>query len=128
MVDFMTRYEASQRPAAPPVCPKCGSHRTEIIGKADDPTERTVRCNACGAISVVYTNLSRNEALLQNEDFRAPGNLVEGLGRVATLELRQSTGSQEMAGVDLHSVLDELRIVIESIFRESGINHSLGAP
>jgi two-component system, LuxR family, sensor kinase FixL len=77
--------------------------------------------NVCGAISVVYTNLSRNELLAQNEDFRALGNLVEGLGRIATLELRQSARSQELNGVDLHSVLDELRIVIEPPFRESGI-------
>ncbi len=77
--------------------------------------------NVCGAISVVYANLSRNEVLAQNEDFRALGDLVEGLGRIATLELRQSTGTQELNGVDLHSVFDELRIVIEPTFRESGI-------
>jgi len=77
--------------------------------------------NVCGAISVVYENLSRKNLLAQNEDFRALGNLVEGLGRIATLELRQSTGSQELNGVDLYSVLDELRIVIEPPFRESGI-------
>lgn len=77
--------------------------------------------NVCGAIAVVYANLSRNEALAQNEDFRALGDLAEGLGRIATLELRQSAGTPELNGVDLHSVLDELRIVIEPAFRESGI-------
>jgi PAS domain S-box-containing protein len=77
--------------------------------------------NVCGAISVVYANLSRKEILAQNEDFRALGDLVEGLGRIATLELRQSTGTQEFNAVDLHSVLDELRIVIEPKLRESGI-------
>jgi two-component system, LuxR family, sensor kinase FixL len=78
--------------------------------------------NVCGAVSVVYANLSRNGALAQNEDFQALGNLVEGLGRIATLELRQSTGNQELNGVNLHSVLEDLRIVIESICRESGIS------
>jgi signal transduction histidine kinase len=77
--------------------------------------------NVCGAISVVYANLSRNGVLAQNEDFRALGDLVEGLGRIAALELRQSTAGQELNGVDLHSVLDELRIVIDSTLRESGI-------
>jgi two-component system, LuxR family, sensor kinase FixL len=77
--------------------------------------------NACGAISVVYANLSRSRDLAQNEDFRALGDLVEGLARVATLELRQTTGAPEINGVDLQSVLDELRIVIEPTFRESGI-------
>jgi uncharacterized Zn finger protein len=56
MVQFMTSLEFSRRPTAPPVCPKCGSHRTQVIGKSDDPTERTVRCNSCGAISTVPVN------------------------------------------------------------------------
>ena len=77
--------------------------------------------NICSAISVVYANLSRNEALTQNEDFRALGNLVEGLGKVATLELRQSADSQQLAGVDLYSVLDELRIVAGPALKESGV-------
>jgi len=78
--------------------------------------------NVCGAVSVVYENLSRNEALARNEDFRALGSLVEGLGRIATLELRHSTGSQELSGVDLRSVLEDLRIVIEPMFQESDIS------
>jgi transcription elongation factor Elf1 len=53
MVHFTANFEAHNRPPTPPVCPKCGSHRTEVIGKADDTTIRTVRCNACGAISSV---------------------------------------------------------------------------
>jgi len=53
MVHFDPEFEAVSRPPTPPVCPKCGNHRTEIIGKLDDPTKRTVRCNACGAISTV---------------------------------------------------------------------------
>jgi two-component system, LuxR family, sensor kinase FixL len=77
--------------------------------------------NLCGAISVVYENLSRNGELVESEDFRALGNLVEGLGKIATLELRQSTGSEEMASVDLGSVLDELRIVTVPSLRESGV-------
>jgi PAS domain S-box-containing protein len=77
--------------------------------------------NICGAISVVCANLSRDKELAQNEDFRALGDLVEGLCRIANLELRQTTGPQEVNGVDLRSVLDELRIIIEPTFRESRI-------
>jgi len=77
--------------------------------------------NVCGAISVVYENLSRDPDLVQSEDFRALGNLVEGLGKIATLELRQSAGSEDLAPVDLGSVLDELRIVTEPSLRESGV-------
>ena len=52
MVQFTTTLEAIKRPEAPPVCPKCGSHRTEVIGQSEgEPEKRTVRCNTCGAIS-----------------------------------------------------------------------------
>jgi PAS domain S-box-containing protein len=77
--------------------------------------------NICGAISVVYQNLSRRHELTQSEDFRALGDLIEGLGKIATLELRQSAGSGEMAPADLGAVLDELRIVTEPSLRESGV-------
>ena len=77
--------------------------------------------NVCGAISVVYENLSRRGVLVESEDFRALGNLVEGLGKIATLELRQSAGSEEPASVDLGSILDELRIVTAPSLREAGV-------
>ena len=77
--------------------------------------------NLCGAISVVHANLSRDLGLAQSEDFQALGNLVKGLEKVATLELRQSAGSQQVTSVDLYSVLDELRIVTEAPLRESDI-------
>jgi hypothetical protein len=37
----------------PPVCPKCGSHRTEVVGMIDAPPALVVRCNVCGARSIV---------------------------------------------------------------------------
>lgn len=77
--------------------------------------------NLCSAISVVYANLSRNHEVAQDEDFEALGNLVEALGRVAALELRQSIGTQDLTRVDLYSLLDELRIVIDPPLRESGV-------
>jgi PAS domain S-box-containing protein len=84
--------------------------------------------NVCGAISVVYENLSRHHELIENEDFRALGNLVEGLGKIATLELRQSAGSEEIASVDLASVLDELRIVTATSLREMGVHFRWHVP
>lgn len=77
--------------------------------------------NLCSAISVVHANLSRDPGLGQNEDFQALSSLVEGLEKVATLELRQSAGSQQMTSVDLYSLVDELRIVTEAPLRESDI-------
>ncbi len=76
--------------------------------------------NVCGAIAVVHSKLARNERLAVNEDFRALGTLVEGLEKMAGLELRQ--GAQAVAeSIDIQSVLEELRIVIEPSFHESGM-------
>jgi uncharacterized Zn finger protein len=45
--------ELTPRPQGPYVCPKCGSHRTQVIGMTDDPNRVKVRCGACGVISTV---------------------------------------------------------------------------
>jgi hypothetical protein len=31
----------------PPTCPKCGSHRTEIVGRSDNGATLVLRCNTC---------------------------------------------------------------------------------
>ena len=77
--------------------------------------------NMCGAIGAVHAKLARNDKLSRSEDFRALGSLVEGLGRMAGLELQQ-TKQLETEHIDLHSVLEDLRIVIEPSFREAGIS------
>jgi two-component system sensor kinase FixL len=76
--------------------------------------------NMCGAIAVIYSKLTRDERLTANEDFSALGNLVQGLEKMAGLELRQTTRLVEES-VNVNSVLEELRIVIEGSFQESGI-------
>ena len=51
LYDNMVHYDPDSLKAAqtpPPVCPRCGSHRTEIVGLSDDGRTMTVRCNACG--------------------------------------------------------------------------------
>ena len=76
--------------------------------------------NLCGAIAAVHTQLARKEELAGNEDFRTLGSLLEGLLRIAGLELRESKPEAEY--VDLGPILEELRIVIESEFRETDIH------
>jgi uncharacterized Zn finger protein len=47
----MVHYDPNARNAAqgvPPLCPKCGSHRTEVVGRSEDLKTVTLRCNACG--------------------------------------------------------------------------------
>jgi len=74
--------------------------------------------NVSGAIAVVHSKLARDERLAHNEDFQALGTLVQGLEKMAGLELRQTTQSVAES-IDLRSVLEELRIVIEPSFHES---------
>jgi PAS domain S-box-containing protein len=72
--------------------------------------------NLCAAIAVVHTNLRRVPGIERNEDFGALGNLVDGLGRLVSSELR--TSARAPAPVSLSEVLEELRIIIEPSFAE----------
>ena len=76
--------------------------------------------NLCGAVLLVHKNLSRVQELQNNEDFHALGTLVESLHRVAALELRTTPG-QTATAVELKTVLDEFRVLIENAYRESEI-------
>jgi two-component system, LuxR family, sensor kinase FixL len=75
--------------------------------------------NVCGAIALVHESLARSGVLRENKDFEALGTLVLALERIAAMDLRQS--ASHAAGVEVHSLLDELRIVIESSLRDSGV-------
>jgi two-component system, LuxR family, sensor kinase FixL len=77
--------------------------------------------NLSGAVLVVHKNLSRIKDLQDNEDFRALSGLVQSLERISALELG-STPMQNGEVVELTSVLDELRILIETTYHESDIN------
>jgi two-component system, LuxR family, sensor kinase FixL len=75
--------------------------------------------NLCGAVLVVHKNLSQVKELESNEDFRALGSLIQSLERVSALELGSTTQNGEV--VELTSVLDEFRILIEAAYHESKI-------
>ena len=51
MVHYDRPFSFAQVP--PPTCPKCGSHRTEIVGRSKDNETIVLRCNACGARSSI---------------------------------------------------------------------------
>jgi signal transduction histidine kinase len=84
--------------------------------------------NVCSAIAVIYENLARNAGLLKNQDFEALGSLVQALNKIASLELRQSTGGLEAKIVDLSEILDEARIVLEPYCTESDITMNWNIP
>jgi translation initiation factor 2 beta subunit (eIF-2beta)/eIF-5 len=47
------------KPQPPQLCSKCGSHRTQIIGRLEDGKTLIVRCNACGAHATVVSTKPR---------------------------------------------------------------------
>jgi two-component system, LuxR family, sensor kinase FixL len=77
--------------------------------------------NLSSAVLVVHKNLSGMKELATNEDFRALGSLIQSLERMSALELG-STAAQNGEVVELTSVLDELRILIEATYHESEID------
>jgi signal transduction histidine kinase len=74
--------------------------------------------NLCGAVLVIQKNLSRLSELQRNEDFQALSTLIQSLEKISALELGPSA-TQSAGAVELTSVLDELRIIIESAYHES---------
>jgi two-component system, LuxR family, sensor kinase FixL len=77
--------------------------------------------NLSSAVLVVHKNLSRMKEREANEDFRALGGLIQSLERISALELG-SASPQNGEVVELTSVLDELRILIENTYHESRIH------
>jgi PAS domain S-box-containing protein len=75
--------------------------------------------NVCGAIALVHENLARSGKLKDNKDFETLGTLVLALERIAAMDLRQT--ASHAGGVEVQSLLDELRIVIESGLRDNGV-------
>jgi signal transduction histidine kinase len=76
--------------------------------------------NLCGAVLVVYKNLSQVRDLRNNEDFRALGTLIQSLEKLSAIELGPASG-ETAAAVELTSVLDELRVLVDSAYRDSGM-------
>jgi PAS domain S-box-containing protein len=84
--------------------------------------------NVCSAIAVIYENLARSGDFRNNQDFEALGSLVQALNKIASLELRKSTGGFEAKIVDLAEILEEARIVLEPYCAESDIAMSWSIP
>lgn len=75
--------------------------------------------NMCSAISLVYSSLLRKSTPALTEDFRALGNLVEGLEKIASTEL-QTKVKRSVRPLELGEVLNHLRIIIEPGWRNAG--------
>ena len=84
--------------------------------------------NVCGAIAVIHENLVRSGRLNGNKDFEALGSMVETLNKIASLEVKQSTGEPHLAGTDLVETLGDLRIVLDPYCEEAGITVNWDIP
>ena len=51
--DTMAPYDRTSAAQVPLICPKCGSHRTQVVGRSNDAKTLTLRCGQCGERSVV---------------------------------------------------------------------------
>jgi two-component system, LuxR family, sensor kinase FixL len=75
--------------------------------------------NVCGAILAVHRNLSRRQDLQTDKDFQALRALIEGLEKLSEMELLPPL-NETPASVELTSLLDELRVLIEPSYVEAG--------
>jgi two-component system, LuxR family, sensor kinase FixL len=82
--------------------------------------------NLSAATEVFYRNLDRTGVLAGNQDFQALGRLIEGLGNLSAMKLIPVSQTLEQPSVELSSVMDELRILLDSTLRDSGIELDWG--
>jgi two-component system, LuxR family, sensor kinase FixL len=75
--------------------------------------------NLCSAIRVTTSNLRRHPAVERDVDFGALNTLVESLMRIAAFDLTKDK-DPVAARVDVTTVLEELRVVIEQDWSDAG--------
>ena len=76
--------------------------------------------NLCGAISLICNQLEAKYQVDQDDDIQALANLVNGLEKLASLELqRRANENADLTPIPLKAVLDNLRIVINSQWEET---------
>jgi signal transduction histidine kinase len=75
--------------------------------------------NFCGAISLLYSNMKHSQEFQHSRRFRELGSLVEGLEKIAVMEL-ESTIPEMLEEVPLTQVLEDLRIIVEPAWTEAG--------
>lgn len=82
--------------------------------------------NVCAAVAVVHENIKRSGALAGSKDFEALGTLVLALERIASIELQEA--ANQRAAIDLHSLLEEVQIVVAPALREDEITLTWDVP
>ncbi|MBI4892998.1 MAG: PAS domain-containing protein [Acidobacteria bacterium] len=75
--------------------------------------------NMCGAISMIYSTLASKEEFGSEKDFQSLGVLIEGLSRIAAMDLA-AKAQPVLVRVDLRDTLEQLRILVEPAWLEMG--------
>lgn len=76
--------------------------------------------NLSSAVAIAHTNLARVPGLEANTDFASLGKLIEGLRSLASAELMPVTRAAQ-EGLQLKTVFDDLRIVLQTVAEEAGV-------
>jgi len=76
--------------------------------------------NVCSAMRVIYKNLERQPGLVLSEDFRALDSLIQSLDKISTEEIGHPSPAT-VSAVRLSEVLDELRVLVDNAYSDSGI-------
>jgi two-component system, LuxR family, sensor kinase FixL len=79
--------------------------------------------NVSAAIAVVHQNLERSTVQENRKDIAALRTLIQSLQQIASKDRPNDAG--RITNVDLHSLLGELRIIVEPSLEESGIRLSI---
>jgi PAS domain S-box-containing protein len=76
--------------------------------------------NLAAAAGVLHANLAKVPSLGGNEDFAALGRLVDALQKLAS-EATAPPADRGLVGVNIGTILEELRIILKPSLEESGI-------
>jgi len=76
--------------------------------------------NLSSAVAIAHTNLARVPELEKNSDFLSLGKLIEGLRSLASAELMPAIRAAQ-EGLQLKTIFDDLRIVLQTSAEESGV-------
>lgn len=74
--------------------------------------------NLSSAVAIAHANLEKVPELNDNTDFASLGMLIDGLRRLASAELMPATRTAQ-EGLQLKTVLDDLRIVLQTAAEEA---------
>jgi signal transduction histidine kinase len=128
---WLSTYHTSQGPGLAAVVWDASENLRDREGSGFDSMMATSRVligaisheirNLASAAASAHTRLAAECVVQGNDQYQVLGTLIRGLEKIASSGLRAAS-DREAVVVDLGTVLDEARIVIEPGLREAGIS------